>query len=384
MADFPSIKPDSENIALRSANQIYDSPLTNSRQVGTLAPARWEFTASFNNRYGTEARQLKSFLFGLNGSATPFNYYPAHIEQLGTMQGNGVIDGADQTGTTISTKGWEYGQPLLFATGDYLTVNGELKMVTGDVDGATGSTYIEYSGTNYMPSPFDPSGWANGAATDITNVSTQNPSGESFAGLVDQVLSGGQADSINDSEYVGAVSIGDSFAISVIAKAVSGDASFRLRFNDDIGFLGSVNINIATGQRFSGGGGDINQIWDVSDLSDGFKLFQTMITAYRSASSMSGQIIYEDGTTQITPPPQGTKIYVQAAYFGKNTDWPAFVGTKIDIPITPALRKSPSDGAAIATENPYSVVTLENDDQAQMQVSSPVIYASSFNMLEFF
>lgn len=133
MADFPDIIPDDDSSILRANNQVFDSTLTGETQTLNLSGDRWSAQPSFSNRIGLEARQLKAFVFGLGGVSGRFNYSPFDIDQQGTMSGAGVVDGAFQTGSTLNTKGWDASQPELFQVGDFLSFNGEMKMVTESV-----------------------------------------------------------------------------------------------------------------------------------------------------------------------------------------------------------------------------------------------------------
>jgi hypothetical protein len=49
-----------------------------------------------------------------------------------TPAGNPIVSDANQTGIQLGSKGWTPGKVVL-RTGDYITVNDELKMVTADV-----------------------------------------------------------------------------------------------------------------------------------------------------------------------------------------------------------------------------------------------------------
>lgn len=133
MADFPNIEPDAEQIGLVANTQIYESPLTRGVQTASLNGSRWMASPTYNNRQGKDARDLRAFIFNQDGAAGRFNYYPFTVDNQGTHAGGGVVDGAGQVGKSLLTKGWDADQPLLFATGDYLTINGEMKMVTADV-----------------------------------------------------------------------------------------------------------------------------------------------------------------------------------------------------------------------------------------------------------
>jgi hypothetical protein len=56
-----------------------------------------------------------------------------------------VVSDANQTGTQLGSKGWTPGT-LVLRTGDYFTVNDELKMVTADViSSASGTADIPFA-----------------------------------------------------------------------------------------------------------------------------------------------------------------------------------------------------------------------------------------------
>lgn len=143
--DFPNVSPDvGMNLSLRSNTTSYISDLNNAIQTGALEGAQWAASLAFTNRTELEGRTIKAFLTRLNGRAGRFRMTPPELNQLGTMAGAGLVDGAGQTGTTLNTKGWTINQTNLFAPGDYLEVNGELKMVveTAASDGAGLSAII--------------------------------------------------------------------------------------------------------------------------------------------------------------------------------------------------------------------------------------------------
>lgn len=375
MADFPDIEPDLEEIGLIANNQVYDSILTGQVQTASLSGAKWTCAPTFSNRNGKEARDLRAFIFGQNGVSGRFNYYPASIDNAGTHAGLGVVDGAGQTGSTLVTKDWDADQSLLFAAGDYLTVNGEMKMVTADVP--VGQDYIEYDETNYMPSPFDPSGWF-GASSDpdgtITNVTLDNPSGEIVLGIAQQVAPSiflmADSNTITGSD-------GDEVYAGVLIKQID-MPRIRFRFYDSQGFLANVFYSVDD-NIFTDGTGI------ATELEDGFFLVQAKLLLSRDDPAVGAQIYAwpETGSTD-NYPPIGSQCYVQAAFFGKANDWPAKLRANATIPITPPLRTSPADGALIEANNPYFQGRLESDDMSRLQVSSPVIYNTTLSIVEAF
>ncbi len=368
MADFPDIEPDLEEIALIANNQVYNSPLTGQAQTAGLTGAKWQCTPTFSNRNGKEARDLRAFLFNQEGVSGRFNYYPASIDNIGTHAGGGVVDGAGQTGKSLSTKGWDADQPLLFSAGDYLTINGEMKMVTADV--AAPQSYIEYTSTNYMPSPFDPSGWNSSANSGITEVSIQNPSGSSVLGLVDSTALAGV--SILNSTLDKTALAGEKVYIGFMFKDITGDFRLIMQIKIDGAIKNSI-IN-PDGSIFA-------QTTDVQikidDLGDGFFLIQCEHELISESSDIDAFIYFNNNN-------EGIQFYSQAAFFGKANDWPAKLRASATIPIAPALRVSPSDENAIEVERPYFPARLDTDDMSRLQVSAPVIYNASLSIVEDF
>lgn len=377
MADFPNIEPDLEEIGLIANNQVYDSILTGQVQTASLSGAKWTCAPTFSNRNGKEARDLRAFIFGQNGVSGRFNYYPASIDNVGTHAGLGVADGAGQTGSTLETTGWDANQPLLFAAGDYITANGEMKMVTADV-GTTGDR-IEYDETNYMPSPFDPSGWyGNITDPDLSyiGVTEENPSGESFVGEFEYVGTSGTATYTFSSNV--AYSIGDKLYTSCLlgkngyskirhivqeypsATVVS---DFRYDFITDTVERNTAGVN-----------------YKKIDINSDYCIVQTEYISAFTGEHRGG--IWGDPNTGSMP--VGAKLKMQAAFFGKANDWPAKLRANATIPITPPLRTSPADGALIEANNPYFQGRLESDDMSRLQVSSPVIYNTTLSIVEAF
>lgn len=373
MADFPDICPDDETLGLEANNQIFESVLTGQTQTAQLTGDKWSAQPSFSNRYGTEAKTLQAFIFGLGGMRGTFNYSPFSIDQQGTMSGNGVVDGAGQTGSVLNTKGWDFNQPDLFKIGDYLSFNGELKIVTGPVE--LGSVVSYPDTTNLMPSPFDPSGWVGASDPDgnITNVAISNPSGQSFAGLAEQVGSGFFF--LNSASY--SATTGDIVSLCLICKEINflADIEFNFAFDSNPNIQG--RFNCSTGD-FAGNPAISTRS---TDLGDGFILLETLLEVPYNDNMDARFVLFERGASL---PPIGSQIYVQASFFGLTQNFPSSIDGIASIPITPPIRVSPADNNAIETTKPFFVGRLEDDDQARVSVSSPIIYNATFSIKEAF
>jgi len=150
---FPNVSADNESWSLVSNTQTFTSPLNGTTQTAALPGARWEATLTYTNRDGVEGKKLQAFLTALRGRAGRFYLSPHDSTPNGTAAGSGVVNGASQTGGSLITNGWTINQPLLFATGDYIEVNGELKQVSADVasDGAGNATITFSPDLNQSP-----------------------------------------------------------------------------------------------------------------------------------------------------------------------------------------------------------------------------------------
>jgi hypothetical protein len=303
MADFPNIEPDLEEIALIANNQTYDSILTGEFQSAGLSGAKWQCTPTFSNRNGKEARDLRAFIFNQEGVTGRFNYYPASIDNLGTHAGQGVVDGAGQVGKSLVTKGWDTDQELLFAAGDYLTVNGEMKMVTADV--SVGQDYIEYDGTNYVSESFDPEGWTSSPSANITNIPIENPSGESFVGFADSsAASGALVITRTDNK---SFSAGEYIYACILLKDITSDYTLNMQIREADAISNTVAFFPDGTVKTPSANIDINTI----QLTDGWALLQGRYLSSNDTTD-ADSIFYLSGMSV------GSQLYVQAAFFGKS------------------------------------------------------------------
>tara|TARA_Y100001973_G_scaffold106528_2_gene185036 strand:+ start:9279 stop:9884 length:606 start_codon:yes stop_codon:yes gene_type:complete len=145
--DLPTITPDGENWTLEFNTQTFTSDLNGAIQTAELPGARWSVSMTFSNRFGRAAWALQATLAKLAGRAGRFYVTPADWEdRAGNASGTGAVATDASGGTSIDTDGWDINITDLFYAGSYFEVNGELKMVTADVDSdGTGLATIEFS-----------------------------------------------------------------------------------------------------------------------------------------------------------------------------------------------------------------------------------------------
>jgi hypothetical protein len=128
--DFPL--PAGLTFRLRHNTQTSTSPLTQSVQTVAFPGARWMATISWAELTAQEQRIIKVWLAQLRGQAGRFRLWdlthptPAGVGAAGPI----TVSGAGQVGTALVTAGWPVSTSGLLLPGDYIGVNGELKLVT--------------------------------------------------------------------------------------------------------------------------------------------------------------------------------------------------------------------------------------------------------------
>lgn len=123
-----------------SNTKTFRSPFNGASQTVRFPGTRWVCSLTFNNLSDEKARRIDSLVAELDGE-----YGRVKIRDWGrsgrTPAGSPLVDGANQTGTELHSKGWNAGTVVL-RQGDYITVNDELKIVTADVSSASNGTAL--------------------------------------------------------------------------------------------------------------------------------------------------------------------------------------------------------------------------------------------------
>jgi hypothetical protein len=211
------------------------------------------------------------------------------------------------------------------------SANGTINNILSIVRNSLGPSVSYPNLINTMGNPYNPEGWnTNLLFMTMENQEVLNPVGYPVVGLTTIIYNLLGAGTIISSTYSDAVNIGDEFSIAIVAKSITNDNALRLEFTDSLGDLGSVSLNMETGALVGGGGGLINQVWQVTDLQDGFKLFETTMTAYRAATDIDFEVFFDDGAVFEGAPSIGSQCYVQAAFGGKTSGYPAKVSDGTD------------------------------------------------------
>ncbi len=120
--------------------QTFRSPLDGTVQTLELTGARWQANYELPPMTRAQAAAWTAFLTDLLGSAGRFyGFDPDARTPRGSALGSPQVAGAGQSGKSLFVDGWSELETGLLLPGDYFEVNGELKMVTAQVDSDSGS-----------------------------------------------------------------------------------------------------------------------------------------------------------------------------------------------------------------------------------------------------
>ena len=129
---FPSITPNRSSWELVTNTRRFTSPLTNATQTVARKGTLWRVDLSFNNLDGADRADLQAFLTKLNGQEHRFTLHDHAYTRRGTGGGTPLIDGASQTGSSVTIDGATASVTNLLRAGDYLSFNNQLFMTTAD------------------------------------------------------------------------------------------------------------------------------------------------------------------------------------------------------------------------------------------------------------
>jgi len=152
---------------LKQPTQVNRSEFGGGRRVTILSQApRWSAEVEYPPIIGERAvRPWRAALARLQGQANAFRLAPYENPQRVLLGSSGgpVVDGANQIGNMIATRGWYPANALLI--GNFITINGRLHQVLSQaIAGADGRSVIEIMPhiANGVPdgAPIDASGRA--------------------------------------------------------------------------------------------------------------------------------------------------------------------------------------------------------------------------------
>ncbi|MCL2761444.1 MAG: hypothetical protein FWD70_07350 [Desulfuromonadales bacterium] len=135
--NFPKLNrkaPTSGTFALIANTQVFESPFNRTTQTAELPGARWKASFRFDNLEESDVRLIQAFLAQLRGAAGRFYLWNmTHKKPAGTALGDPRVAGGGQSGRVVTSKGWAPSQEKLLLPGDFISINGELKIITAQI-----------------------------------------------------------------------------------------------------------------------------------------------------------------------------------------------------------------------------------------------------------
>ncbi len=141
---FPSVVPNESQIDFISNTQTFVSPISGAVQTVDRGGERLIYRMSFRNLQNPDRALLIGFIAQLNGQQHRFQVYNHAEENRGVLSGTPQVVGAGQTGNTLNIDGVGSVNNWM-RTGDFFSVNGELKISTSDINSSGGTATLQFS-----------------------------------------------------------------------------------------------------------------------------------------------------------------------------------------------------------------------------------------------
>jgi hypothetical protein len=120
---------------LETNTQTFESPLTKAVQRKLLLGSRWTLSGTLPAMNRAQMAPWQAFLLQLEGRVNTFyGYDPDGREPRGLAAGTPLVKRGSQTGSTLEIDGCTPNVTGWMLAGDYFSVNGELKMLTANVN----------------------------------------------------------------------------------------------------------------------------------------------------------------------------------------------------------------------------------------------------------
>lgn len=176
--DWPAdLKPTTASFRLRANGLSHTSAFTGSTQTVGFPGSRWVLDLSFDNRITATARKLAGFLAKLNGQEHRFRMHDHFLSSpRGVATGSPTVNGAGVTGFLIPTAGWTPSTTGILLYGDMISIGGELKMISDDVDSDGSGNATVHVSPPLRKSPVNGSAILTQSAVGIWMLSTNEVS----------------------------------------------------------------------------------------------------------------------------------------------------------------------------------------------------------------
>ena len=126
---------------LTTNTKAFVSPFTGAQQTSFRKDSRWKLKLRWENLCEDDRYDLQAFFTQLNGQEHRFTYLDDGYTQRRGAGSNGTVNGAAQTGNVLAATAPVTGTNWL-ESGDWISISGQLKMVTNSVPGSGGPENI--------------------------------------------------------------------------------------------------------------------------------------------------------------------------------------------------------------------------------------------------
>lgn len=335
-------------ISVVAGDKVYLSCIAKDINIDAVLEFFFDFTISANDRARVNVKTGENEVTtgSVEVSFTPLSDGFSLIQCEKTVEVDDIINDS---------------RIVFFETDRVVPPIGSQLHVQAAFSGRTGKSLgaITYEEENQMTAPFYPENWDfDNVNLSITKTIMDNPSGESFTGLVEQIA-GTNGNVITGSTFQ--VLNGQTVYISILVKSVTNDNYLRFRFGDSGGQLGSIVFNASDGVIQID---DVGLTAVVDTLANGFFLYQVSFPVVLGDLAFETQVELTDSGGAAAPP-VGSKVYAQAAFSGVSTNLPAIL-SEPDSDLFPATVTLGEDKSVIVFEHfPADIHVLVNSPESQ-------------------
>ena len=169
---YPTLSraPDSMTVDFVSNTASYISPITGATQTIDRGGERLIIRVTYSHLKNADRGILMGFLAKLNGQQHRVNLPYHAINNRGAFGGTPVVNGADQTGTSINIRGGSDGITNWIRAGDIFSFNGEMKICTADANTSSASPGGGTATISFYPR-------IRTSPADATSIETTAPTG---------------------------------------------------------------------------------------------------------------------------------------------------------------------------------------------------------------
>lgn len=144
---FPNIVPTTQTFELVTNTKTFQSPLTNSVQTLSRKGTHWKTTMTFNNLSNEDRGILQAFISKLNGQEHRMSIRDFGYKKLGSGPDNDSVSSLSAySGSSMTIKSTTPSISQYFKTGDFISVNNELKIVTSNASSnSSGQVLVNFA-----------------------------------------------------------------------------------------------------------------------------------------------------------------------------------------------------------------------------------------------